>query len=118
MPKGILGFIYGKEKGGLDGDCCSCSPVLPGRTRILLHRRPTPSYETTDPTVNSQVVALQASGADLLLTVAIPKLAARSVSGLRPLAEFSLEVAPLLPFAPTMLRDVSPADQAGHIGAR
>ena len=33
----------------------------------------TQSYETTDPTVNSQVSALQASGADVLLTAAIPK---------------------------------------------
>jgi branched-chain amino acid transport system substrate-binding protein len=31
------------------------------------------SYETTDPTVDSQVAALQASGADVLLTAAIPK---------------------------------------------
>jgi branched-chain amino acid transport system substrate-binding protein len=33
----------------------------------------TQSYETTDPTVDSQVVALQATGADVLLTAAIPK---------------------------------------------
>src|SRR5580693_6183200 len=33
----------------------------------------TQSYETTDPTVDSQIVALQASGADVLLTAAIPK---------------------------------------------
>ena len=33
----------------------------------------TQSYETTDPTVNSQVSALQASGANVLLTAAIPK---------------------------------------------
>ena len=33
----------------------------------------TQSYETTDPTVDSQVSALQASGADVLLTAAIPK---------------------------------------------
>jgi branched-chain amino acid transport system substrate-binding protein len=31
------------------------------------------SYETTDPTVDSQVVSLQASGADVLVTAAIPK---------------------------------------------
>ncbi len=31
------------------------------------------SYETTDPTVDSQVVALQGSGADVLLIAAIPK---------------------------------------------
>ena len=39
----------------------------------------TQSYETTDPTVDSQVVALQASGADVLLTAAIPKFAAQAV---------------------------------------
>lgn len=33
----------------------------------------TQSYETTDPTVDSQISALQASGADVLLTAAIPK---------------------------------------------
>jgi branched-chain amino acid transport system substrate-binding protein len=33
----------------------------------------TQSYETTDPTVDSQVAALQASGANVLLTAAIPK---------------------------------------------
>jgi len=31
------------------------------------------SYETTDPTVDSQIVALQASGADVLVIAAIPK---------------------------------------------
>jgi branched-chain amino acid transport system substrate-binding protein len=39
----------------------------------------TQSYETTDPTVDSQVVALQASGADTLLTAAIPKFAAQTI---------------------------------------
>ena len=33
----------------------------------------TQSYETTDPTVDSQIVALQGSGANVLLTAAIPK---------------------------------------------
>jgi branched-chain amino acid transport system substrate-binding protein len=33
----------------------------------------TQSYETTDPTVDSQIVALQASGANVLLIAAIPK---------------------------------------------
>ena len=39
----------------------------------------TQSYETTDPTIKSQVVALQGSGADVLLTAAIPKFAAQTV---------------------------------------
>jgi branched-chain amino acid transport system substrate-binding protein len=39
----------------------------------------TQSYETTDPTVDSQIAALQASGADVLLTAAIPKFAAQAI---------------------------------------
>ena len=39
----------------------------------------TQSYETTDPTVDLQVVALQGSGADVLLTAAIPKFAAQAI---------------------------------------
>ncbi|HKM87614.1 MAG TPA: ABC transporter substrate-binding protein [Xanthobacteraceae bacterium] len=39
----------------------------------------TQTYETTDPTVDSQVVALQGSGADVLLTTAIPKFAAQAI---------------------------------------
>ena len=39
----------------------------------------TQSYETTDPTVDQQVVALEGSGADVLLTAATPKFAAQTV---------------------------------------
>ena len=39
----------------------------------------TQSYETTDPTVDLQIVALQASGANVLFIVAIPKFAAQAI---------------------------------------
>jgi ABC-type branched-subunit amino acid transport system substrate-binding protein len=39
----------------------------------------TQSYETTDPTVDSQIVALQGSGADVLATFATPKFAAQAI---------------------------------------
>jgi branched-chain amino acid transport system substrate-binding protein len=39
----------------------------------------TQAYETTDPTVDSQIVALQGSGADVLLTAATPKFAAQAI---------------------------------------
>jgi branched-chain amino acid transport system substrate-binding protein len=39
----------------------------------------TQTYETTDPTVDSQIVALQGTGADVLLTAAIPKFAAQAI---------------------------------------
>ena len=39
----------------------------------------TQTYETTDPTVDSQIVVLQGSGANVLLTAAIPKFAAQTI---------------------------------------
>ncbi len=48
------------------------------------------SYEVTDPTVDSQIVSLKASGADVLFTIATPKFAAQAIrkvydTGWRPL---------------------------------
>ena len=37
------------------------------------------AYQPTDPTVDSQIVSLQASGADVLLTAAIPRMAAQAI---------------------------------------
>ena len=37
------------------------------------------SYESTDPTVDSQVLSLQSSGADTLIVAAIPKFAAQAI---------------------------------------
>jgi len=37
------------------------------------------SYETTDPTVDSQIIQLQAAGCDVLITIAIPKFGALAV---------------------------------------
>ena len=37
------------------------------------------SYESTDTTVDSQIVTLKASGADVLFTAAIPKMAAQTI---------------------------------------
>jgi branched-chain amino acid transport system substrate-binding protein len=39
----------------------------------------TQSYETTDPTIDSQIVSLQGSGADTLVTAAIPKFGAMTI---------------------------------------
>ena len=37
------------------------------------------SYETSDPTINSAVVRLQSSGADVFFNVATPKFAAQAI---------------------------------------
>jgi len=39
----------------------------------------TATYETTDPTVDSQITQLQGTGADVLMVVAIPKFAAQAI---------------------------------------
>jgi branched-chain amino acid transport system substrate-binding protein len=39
----------------------------------------TQTYETTDATVDSQMVSLQGSGADVMVTIAIPKFAAQAI---------------------------------------
>jgi branched-chain amino acid transport system substrate-binding protein len=39
----------------------------------------TATYETSDPTIDSQITTLQASGADVLLVAAIPKFAAQAI---------------------------------------
>jgi branched-chain amino acid transport system substrate-binding protein len=73
-PKGKIGILYqnddyGKDyvKGMKDG--------LAGKMPIVSEQ----AYEVTDSTVNSQLISLQASGADILFNVATPKFAAQAI---------------------------------------
>ena len=61
---------YGKDvlKGRKDG--------LGPKTSMIIAEAP---YETGDPTVDSQVVRLQASGADVFVNIATPKFAAQAI---------------------------------------
>ena len=61
---------YGKDyvKGLKDG--------LGSKDSMIIAEAP---YETTDPTVNSQIVKLKASGADIFFNVATPKFAAQAI---------------------------------------
>jgi branched-chain amino acid transport system substrate-binding protein len=74
QPNGKIGVLYqnddfGKDllKGIKDG--------LQGKIAIVSEQ----PYETTDPTVNSQVISLKTSGADILLNVTTPKFAAQAI---------------------------------------
>ena len=60
---------YGKDmlKGLKDG--------LGGKMQIVAEQ----PYEPTDPTINSQVISLQGSGADIFINVATPKFAAQAI---------------------------------------
>jgi ABC-type branched-subunit amino acid transport system substrate-binding protein len=73
-PQGKVGVLYqnddlGKDylKGLKDG--------LNGKIRIVAEA----PYETSDPTVDSQVINLKASGADVFFNVATPKFAAQAI---------------------------------------
>lgn len=46
----------------------------------------TASYETTDPTIDSQIASLQAAGANVLLVASIPKFAAQAIRKVHDLA--------------------------------
>ena len=80
---------------GLSRSACAAASAT-RRDKMIVA---TQSYETTDPTVDSQIVALHGSGADVLLIAAIPKfttLAIRKVYdiGWRPIAipQFGVDV--------------------------
>ena len=75
-PDGKIGVLYqnddfGKDylKGLVDG--------LGDKAASMIKVRD--SYETTDATVDSQIVDMQAAGCDLLFTVAIPKFGAMAI---------------------------------------
>jgi branched-chain amino acid transport system substrate-binding protein len=74
-PKAKIGVLYqnddyGKDylKGFKDG--------LGDKTNMIVKEV---SYEVTDPTVDSQIVQLQASGADTFFNITIPKFAAQAI---------------------------------------
>jgi branched-chain amino acid transport system substrate-binding protein len=75
-PDAKIGVLYqnddfGKDylKGVVDGLGDKAASMIKMKT----------SYETTDPTVDSQIVELRAAGCDVLVTVAIPKFGAQAI---------------------------------------
>jgi branched-chain amino acid transport system substrate-binding protein len=75
-PNGKIGILYqnddyGKDylKGFKDGLGDKAAKMIVAEV----------SYEATDPTVDSQIVSLQASGADAFFDISIPKFAAQAI---------------------------------------
>ena len=76
LPKAKIGILYqdddyGKDylKGMVDG--------LGDKAKTMIVKQV--SYETTDPSVESQIISLQASGADVFFNVTTPKFAAQAI---------------------------------------
>jgi ABC-type branched-subunit amino acid transport system substrate-binding protein len=73
-PNGKIGVLYQNDDYGKD--------YLKGLTDGLRGRMPIVAaypYETSDPTVDSQIVALKASGADVFFNVTTPKFASQAI---------------------------------------
>jgi ABC-type branched-subunit amino acid transport system substrate-binding protein len=76
-PDAKIGVLYQDDDAGKD--------YLKGLTDGLAAKgkasliKNAASYEPTDPTIDSQIVAMKAAGCDVLVTAAIPKMAAQAI---------------------------------------
>ena len=73
-PNGKIGVLYQNDDYGKDM-IKGLKDGLAGKMQIVSEQ----PYETTDPTVNSQVISMQGSGADIFFNVATPKFAAQAI---------------------------------------
>jgi ABC-type branched-subunit amino acid transport system substrate-binding protein len=75
-PDAKIGVLYQNDDFGKD----YLKGVVDGLgTKAASMIRAKQSYETTDPTVDSQIIQLQAADCDVLVTVAIPKFGALAI---------------------------------------
>jgi branched-chain amino acid transport system substrate-binding protein len=75
-PDAKIGVLYQNDDYGKD----YLTGVLDGlgdKTATLIKVKA--SYETTDPTVDSQIIQMKAEGCDTLITIAIPKFEAQAI---------------------------------------
>jgi branched-chain amino acid transport system substrate-binding protein len=76
-PQGKIGVLYQNDDAGKDYlKGLTDGLTAKGRESMIAARA---SYEPTDPTIDSQVVSIKAAGCDVLLTAAIPKMAAQAI---------------------------------------
>ena len=74
-PNGKIGVLYQNDDYGKDY-VKGLKDGLKGKLKIVKEV----SYETTEPTVDSQIISLQASGADVFFNVTTPKFAAQTIT--------------------------------------
>ena len=74
-PNAKLALLYQNDDFGKDY-LTGVRDILKGRFESVVT---TASHEVTDPTIDSQVLSLQSSGADVLLTATTPKFAAQAI---------------------------------------
>jgi branched-chain amino acid transport system substrate-binding protein len=74
-PNGKIGVLYQNDDYGKDY-LKGLKDGLGNKVSMIVAEAP---YEVTDPTVDSQIVRLKASGADIFFNVATPKFAAQAI---------------------------------------
>lgn len=74
-PQAKVAILYQNDDFGRDY-VDGVKDVLGSRAATMLVRQ---SYETTDPTIDSQIISLQGAGADHLIIAAVPKFAAQAL---------------------------------------
>ena len=75
QPKGKIAVLYQNDDFGKDY-LSGLEAGLGDKKSMIIARE---TYEVTDPTVDSQMVKLKASGADVFVNVAVPKFAAQAI---------------------------------------
>jgi branched-chain amino acid transport system substrate-binding protein len=75
-PKGKIGILYQNDDYGKDYVKGLKDGLGAKAKSMIVSEVP---YETTDPTVDSQIVALKGSGADIFFNVTTPKFAAQAI---------------------------------------
>jgi branched-chain amino acid transport system substrate-binding protein len=73
-PQGKVGVLYQNDDYGKDY-LKGLKDGLNGKIRIVAEA----PYETTDPTVDSQIINIKASGADIFFNIALSKFAAQAI---------------------------------------
>ena len=74
-PDGKIGILYQNDDYGKDY-VNGLMAGLGDKSSMVVAQQP---YETSDPTVDSQIINLKSSGADIFLNVATPKFAAQAI---------------------------------------
>ncbi len=75
-PDAKIGVLYQNDSLGKDYLIGLKDVLGPGHAGMIVKEA---SYETSEPTIDSQVISLQASGADALIIAATPKFAAQAI---------------------------------------
>jgi ABC-type branched-subunit amino acid transport system substrate-binding protein len=75
-PDARVGVLYENDDGGRDAVAGLRAGLAVGTNARIVQEA---SYESTDPTVTTQIITLQSAGADVLLNMASPKFAIQAI---------------------------------------